>query len=101
MAEKRRRSRMAVHAGVVLHSVDKAFFLTGQIRDISLNSLYIKSEASFPLGTKCHIDIIIPAKHSKMLIQLIGKVVRREQAGYGVEFDHDLEFWPMLAMLKP
>ena len=92
---------MVVSAAVVLHSGDKNFFLTGQIRDISLKSLYVKSEASFPLGTKCHIDIIIPAKHSRMLLQLTGKVVRREESGYGVEFNHDLEFWPMLAMLKP
>ena len=101
MTEKRQRSRMTVNAGVVLHSDDKSFFLTGRIRDISLNSLFVTSEASFPIGTKCHIDLIIPAKHSKMLIQLVGKVVRREQDGYGVEFDHNLEFWPMLAMLKP
>ena len=92
---------MAVSAGVVLHSDDNTFFLTGQIRDISLNSLYVTSEAYFPLNTKCHIDIIIPAKNSKMFIQLIGKVVRHEKDGYGVKFDHDLEFWPMLAMLKP
>ena len=100
MTEKRSRSRMTVTADVILHSNDKAFFLTGTTRDISLKSLYVKSLASFPVGTQCHIDIIIPAKHSKMLIQLTGKVVRREKSGYGVEFTHELEFWPLLAMLK-
>lgn len=101
MPEQRKRSRMAVSANVILHTEDKAFFLKGRTRDISMTSLYVKSEVAFPLGTKCHIDIIIPGKNAKLIIRLNGSVVRREKDGYGVVFDHDLEFWPLLAMLKP
>ncbi len=101
MSEKRKRTRILVNADIVLRSEDKAFSLYGRTRDISMKGLFIKSVGAFPLGAKCHIEIIIHGHGSDLTIKLCGNVARIENGGYGVLFDNDLEFWPMLVILKP
>lgn len=100
MSEKRARTRIPVEANVSIVSEDKAYSVYGRTRDISMKGLYVKSEASFTLGAKCNIDIIILGKSSQMIIKTCGTVMRQGKQGYGVLFDDDLEFWPLLAIMN-
>ena len=97
-SEKRDRTRLQVDARVVLHAENKAFFLDGKTRDISMKGLYAKVDFGFPVGTKCQVEIILTGETSEMTMKLAGTIVRREEGGCGVVFESDLEWWPIFAM---
>jgi len=97
-SEKRDRTRLPVDARVVLHAENKAFFLDGITRDISMKGLYAKIDFGFPVGTNCQVEIILIGKSSELSIKLNGTIVRREDGGCGVLFENDLEWWPIFAM---
>jgi len=85
-------------AKVVLYAENKAFFLDGVIRDISMKGLFARSDFGFPVGTKCQIEIVLKGRSSELTIKLSGAIVRREKGGCGVLFDDDLEWWPIFAI---
>lgn len=97
-AEKRQRTRIPVDARVVLHAENKAFFLDGVTRDISMRGLYAKIDFGFPVGTKCQVEIILKGTSSELVMRLDGTIVRREDGGCGVLFDNDLAWWPIFAV---
>ena len=98
ISEKRDRTRLKVDARVVLYAENKAFFLDGQTRDISMKGLFAKSDFGFPVGTKCQIEIVLSGRTSELTIKLGGTIVRRENSGCGLLFENDLEWWPVFAM---
>ncbi len=87
-----------VDAKVILHAENKAFFLDGVIRDISMKGLFARSDFGFPVGTKCQIEIVLTGRASELTIKLGGTIVRREKGGCGVLFEGDLEWWPVFAI---
>jgi len=96
--DKRRRTRIPVDARVILHAENKAFFLDGVTRDISMRGLFAKIDFGFPVGTKCQVEIILKGNSYELVMKLDGAIVRREDGGCGVLFDNDLELWPIFAM---
>lgn len=98
LSEKRDRTRIPVDAKVILHAENKAFYLDGTTRDVSMKGLYARSDFGFPVGTKCQIEIVLSGHSSELTIKLGGVIVRREKGGCGVLFDDDLEWWPIFAM---
>jgi hypothetical protein len=101
MSENRKRYRLPVKVDVVIRSEDKAHTLFGRTRDISMQGLYVKSVGTMPPGGRCSIEIVAQERGAEMIIKTKGVVARQENGGYGVAFDSDLAFWPMLALLKP
>jgi|GEM_PF-1757080 len=98
MPEKRDRTRIPVDTKVILHAENKAFFLDGVTRDVSMKGLYARSDFGFPVGTKCQIEIVLVGRSSELTIRLSGVIVRREKGGCGVRFEDDLEWWPVFAL---
>lgn len=98
MSEKRDRTRLPVDAKVVLHAENKAFYLDGTTKDVSMKGLFARSDFGFPVGTKCQIEIVLTGRSSELTIKLGGTIVRREKGGCGVLFENDLEWWPVFAM---
>ena len=99
--EKRARTRIPVDARVILHTDNKAFFLDGVTRDISMKGLFAKIDFGFPAGTKCQVEIVLTGKTSELSIKLNGTIVRQDITGCGVLFESDLEWWPLFAMHLP
>ena len=97
-SDKRQRTRIPVDARVVLHTEDKALFLDGVTRDISMRGLYAKSDFGFPIGTKCQVEITLKGASYELVMKLDGVIARREKGGCGVRFDNDLELWPIFAL---
>lgn len=83
---------------VVLYAENKSFYLDGLVRDISMNGMFVRSDSSFPVGTKCQVEIYLKGRSSELTIKLNGAIVRRDQGGCGVHFDDELEWWPIFAL---
>ncbi|MBU0676119.1 MAG: PilZ domain-containing protein [Proteobacteria bacterium] len=96
--EKRERTRIPASARVTLTTENKSFYLDGSIRDISMTGLFANVDFGFPVGTKCKVQIALIGKKSELTIKLDGLIVRRDHQGCGVNFDGDLEWWPIFAM---
>ena len=80
---------------------NKAFFLDGVTRDISMKGLFAKIDSGFPEGTKCMVEIVLTGKTSEMTIKLTGVIVRQDESGCGIHFESDLEWWPVFSMHMP
>ena len=101
MSENRKRYRIPVNVDVVIRSQDKAHTIFGRTRDISMQGLFVKSVGTVPVGSKCFVEIVAHGRGAEMIVKMSGMVARQENGGYGIEFDNDLVFWPMLAILTP
>lgn len=99
--EKRERTRIPAEARVTLHTENKAFFLDGVTRDISMKGLFAKVDVDCPPGTKCQVEIVLTGKTSELSIKLRGVIARQDETGCGVHFESDLEWWPVFAMHLP
>ncbi|MBU0482912.1 MAG: PilZ domain-containing protein [Proteobacteria bacterium] len=98
MVEQRERLRIAYKTKVMLCTESKEIFLAASTRDISITGMFARTEVTFPIGTQCYVEIILAGKNTEMVMRINGKVVRREAEGCAIEFENDLEWWPVFKM---
>ncbi|MCX5864908.1 MAG: PilZ domain-containing protein [Deltaproteobacteria bacterium] len=92
---KRRRSRLAFNIEVTLGAGSKQV-LTCMSKDVSMNGIFVLTEARIQVGAICGIEIVMTGKSSNLRIRARGIVARHASDGMGIAFQHDLEWWPMI-----
>lgn len=81
---QREFSRVQVHREVQVTAKGHGKF-TGQLRDISMNGLFLDVPVLLPPGTACQVKLQLDSG-SQDKIEARGRVVRSEQAGLAIEF---------------
>lgn len=92
---KRKRSRLPFHIEVIVGAGSKQV-LACAARDVSMNGIFVTTEARIPVGATCGIEIQMAGKSSTMRIRARGVIARHAADGMGIAFQHDLEWWPVI-----
>lgn len=67
-------------------------FLKGKLlgkypaRNLSQGGLFIEGDINVPIGEDCGLELYETGRHSSLILNFSGKIVRHEQGGVGVEF---------------
>ena len=92
---KRKRSRLAFNIEVTVGAESKQV-LSCMSKDVSMNGIFVVTEARIQVGAICGIEIVMTGKSSNLRIRARGVVARHALDGMGIAFQHDLEWWPMI-----
>jgi hypothetical protein len=69
----------------------------GTIRDISMTGLYMEIHDKPKVNSRCEVNIFIKGNHSRLVIEkLTGYIVREDDAGIAVRFDHRMEWFVLI-----
>lgn len=100
--DKRKRLRINFSAQTKILDIENGKDYSVAMTDISMNGLSGTSEG-IPLknGQNCNLEIIIPGKTSRLILEISGKIARIDGATVAVEFDNDLEWWAIFSIYKP
>lgn len=102
--EKDKRKRLRIHFSAQTKILDtlNGIGYSVAMTDISMNGLSGTSEG-IPLktGQNCNVEIIIPGKTSRLILEISGRIARIDADTVAVEFDNDLEWWAIFSIYKP
>jgi hypothetical protein len=59
----------------------------GSSRDLSMRSLFIKTDKNLDVGTPCSVEIVLTGLQSELILKMEGHVVRNTDEGYAIYFD--------------
>ncbi|QTA78750.1 PilZ domain-containing protein [Desulfonema limicola] len=97
--EKRKRLRTAFNTDVVVSSSNGRFF-KGYLNNISINGMFVDCETLLSPGSACKAEIRLLGKRSVLILSVSGTVVRKAYSGFGIQFDHDLEWWSLFTVFS-
>ena len=60
--------------------------LKGPFRNISFNGILIQCDADLPMGTECHVGLVLDGGDGGVYVQAHGNVVRVDSSGIAVQF---------------
>lgn len=100
--ESRNRLRLRAKADVQLKTADNRL-VSGTLRDISLDSLYVHIEG---LGRDLYLpeepveaSIHLSREGSGLTVEVDGTIVRIDDHGIAVKFDYHLKWWPVFTLV--
>lgn len=97
---KRDRSRLKYLAAVKITNSD-GLSLRGNLRDIGINSLFMKTEKipEEDLGaTSVEVAIIVKRRESSLTIETPGEIIRVDDDGLAIKFAEPLSWWPIFSL---
>jgi hypothetical protein len=87
--EKRSFKRVLFRTEAIVEYGDKTF--TGEVADLSLRGMFVKSPYEIPLGESVKAKILLSGSTSELSIQVDGTVVRHQgENGIGIQF-HEMD----------
>lgn len=100
--DKRKRLRISFSAQTRILDTENGKDYPVAMTDISMNGLSGASEG-IPLkrGQNCNVEIIIPGKSSRLILEISGRIARNEKGTVAVEFENDLEWWAIFSIYRP
>lgn len=100
--DSRKRLRLHREALVEIRSADDRV-LEGQLRDISLDSMYMYIDGIVSdfilLDEPVEVDIFLEREGCKLTVSVQGRIVRTDLKGVAVKFDYHLKWWPIFTLL--
>lgn len=100
--DSRGRLRLHREALVEIRSGDDRV-LEGQLRDISLDSMYMYIDGIVSdfilLEEPVEVNIFLEREGCKLTISVEGRIVRTDRKGVAVKFDYHLKWWPIFTLL--
>lgn len=100
--DKRKRLRINFSAQTKLIDKENGNTYSVSMTDISMNGLSGTSDGiPFKSGQSCDVEIIIPGRASRLILEISGRIARIENETVAVEFDNDLEWWAIFSIYKP
>ena len=99
MKERRtyERFQLSLPARLKMNSSQKAEMVELQTRDISAAGAFLNTIERFPVGTKCHLELIVNSEKIKELtgmhglIEVDGTIVRSTPDGVAICFDGECQ----------
>jgi len=100
--DKRKRLRISFSALTRILDTENGNDYPLAMNDISMNGLSGSCE-KIPLksGQNCKVEIIIPGKTSRLILEISGKIARNEKGTVAIEFENDLEWWAIFSIYRP
>jgi hypothetical protein len=98
--EKRGRLRLGYTTQVLLTAVDSEKTLEATLANISMSGLYANATEQLPLDIICLVQVVLTGSDSNLTMNAKGVVVRSDSDGTGIQFIHDIEWWPVFSMYK-
>ncbi len=100
--EKRKRLRISFTARTRIFDPETGSVCDVGLTDISMNGMSgTASDIPIKSGQYCVVEIIIPGKSSRLILEVHGKVARNTGNVIAVEFENDLEWWAIFSIYKP
>jgi hypothetical protein len=65
----------------------KTFQAKGSSRDLSLRSVFVKTENPLAPETSCQVEIVLTGLEKELVLNMDGHVVRQTSDGYAIYFD--------------
>jgi len=97
--QRRKSFRMPFVSEAVCFMHDSDIIIKGIIRDISISALYVTTDDFHDVTGGCNLQLIMEGTHSRIdVTNLSGKVVRSDQNGLAIAFDHPLEWVALVAI---
>lgn len=100
-ANKRERLRLNYLAAAII-TTSKGEVVRGNLRDIGIESLYIKIEkkgrGTIALKDSVDVDIIVTQGVSRLTIATPGKIIRVDDEGVAILFTEPLKWWPIFSL---
>jgi PilZ domain len=84
-AGRRALLRVPIRMEVTLKG-DHLTVVSGQVRDLSLNGLYVAATLGLPPDSRCEVVIALGGPASDVKLSLRGRVARVDRGGMGIEF---------------
>ncbi len=84
--DKRRKIRVEFRTQVFLTVGASEIHVEGSSRDLSLNGIFIRTEESIPVESKCNVKVILSGMDDGLSLQMQGCIVRNDSSGVAVTF---------------
>jgi len=99
------RERMRIECSTTEEPVaEYGEVVIGKVKDISLSGMFCEisssEEMSIPEGTPLPICLLMTHGGSRLRIEIMAKMVRREDAGAAFSFAEPLVWWPLFTIFK-
>ncbi len=85
--ERRRDKRVQFKTKIILKSGASEISLYGSSKDLSVKGIFLETDQNISIGTTARIEVLLTGREEKLVLQIMGKVVRKGAAGVGIEFD--------------
>ena len=83
--EKREFTRVPIHLNVEFSSPQRATSSVCQLKDVSMNGVYVHCDNPLPIGSDCKITVILGSEAVPIRIEVSGKIARVDADGMGME----------------
>lgn len=100
--DKRKRLRISFATKTMIIDPENRKNYEVAMSDISMNGMR-GAISGIPMqnGQSCCVEIIIPGKTSRLILEVNGKIARKTDESIAVEFENDLEWWAIFSIYKP
>lgn len=98
--DQRGRERIPFSAHVLVKGKKKDMAMMGRLRDVAMNSIYLKTEPLFAIDEPVEITIVMPGASCSLNLKVPAVAVRKDMNGMAFRFDTPLEWWPLFAMFQ-
>lgn len=85
--ERRQRIRVEFETRIKLTVGDREYHAEGSSRDLSLNGVFIRTDAEVETGSRCRLSIYLSGMVEETALEIEGAVVRVEENGLAVSFE--------------
>ncbi|MBU1170077.1 MAG: PilZ domain-containing protein [Proteobacteria bacterium] len=85
--ERRKGIRVDFDTEVTVMSDGMKSKYKGSSRDLSLRSVFIKTDIKLKLDTPCQVEIMLSGLENELVLKMEGHVVRDSNEGYAIFFD--------------
>lgn len=104
LQEDRQHLRLHYNADVEVETLDRRF-LSGKLRDIGLDSLYMftqnRRDDFLADGENVKVKVTMRRGQSKLTLDIDARVARLDEEGLALKFNHFLKWWPIFVMFPP
>lgn len=84
--EEREFSRIPMKMTVKVAAQGKETISSDQVKNVSMNGLFIFTDHSFPEETECEVTMLVGDPGAQLKIVVKGKVVRAADSGFAIGF---------------
>lgn len=97
---QRDRIRVPFVTEVLLKFDQLDTIISAEMKNISMNGIYVKTEQKVPEKTPCQVEVFLKAEHSRLTMETEGFVSRQDPDGLGIQFSYDNEWFSLFAVFE-
>ncbi len=87
MDNKRKKTRVNFDTQVIIKTDTSEVNETGDLKNLSLKGMFVKSKKKLPKDSTCQTEIILSGSSSNLRLKITGTVIHNTDDGFGIRFD--------------